>query len=374
MYAMSDDRRIRKDRRKFIGAGFAAIVGATSLARAGYKDKQDLFYGEEPEPDIMTEPFETSTAEELILPPALEKGSTIAIAAPASPATPWAIHQNVKFFKSIGLKVKYGETVSNPDPSYMYFSDSDENRAADFMNLIGDESVAAIMFARGGYGSMRILPLLDYETIAANPKIIIGFSDATTLLNAVRFRSNMATFHGPVASTTMNSFSAKYFKQALFKPDLQPATMKYSGVAAINPGKASGRLVGGNLSMLVSTLGTKYEIDAKDSILFIEETSEHPYKIDKMLSHLKLAGKFDEASGFVFGYFSKLNSRYRFYPGPSFTIKQVIYSIMEKIGKPTIIGLPIGHTTDKFTLPIGAKAELNADEKYLKLIENSVDV
>lgn len=372
MDAMSDDRPIGIGRRKFIGAGLAAIAGATSLARAGYEDKQDLFYGEEQKPIETTAPIETPSSDELILPPALEKGSTIAIAAPASPATPWAIHENVKFFKSLGLKVKYGETVSNPDSSYKYFSDSDENRAADFMNLIRDESVAAIMFARGGYGSMRILPLLDYEAISANPKIIIGFSDATTLLNAVRFLSNMATFHGPVASTTMNSFSAKYFKQALFKPDLQPATMKYATVDTINPGQASGRLVGGNLSMLVSTLGTKYEIDAKDSVLFIEETSEHPYKIDKMLSHLALAGKLDEANGFVFGYFSKLNSRYRFYPGPSFTIKQVIYSRMEKIEKPTIIGLPIGHTTNKFTLPIGARAELDADKRTLKLLENSV--
>jgi len=214
---------------------------------------------------------------------------------------------------------------------------------------------------------------MDYEVIKNNPKIIIGFSDITALIIAIHQLTGMVCFHGPVAISSFGEFSEKYFLKVIFKnEEFEPFDIKLKDTITINSGVAEGVLIGGNLSMLVSTLGTMYEFDATDSILFIEEVSEHPYKIDRMLTQLWLAGKLQQAKAVAFGEFKGLNAKKSFYPGGSFTIKQVIESRCLELGIPAIIGLPVGHDKSNITMPLGIKARLDTEKKLLTFLESPV--
>lgn len=306
----------------------------------------------------------------LIVPKRLKEGSKIAITAPASPTSMGEINKGIKTFKSLACDVVVGKTISKQDNSHRYFAGSEQERVDEFMGFIEDESIDAIVCGRGGYGVMRILDQLDYDKIRLNPKIIMGFSDITALLNSVYAKSGLVSYHGPVASSSFNSYTISHLKDIFFTNE----SLKYTDKSAINmqSGIGEGRLVGGNLKMVVSTLGTPYEIDTKDSILFLEDIGEHPYKIDRMLTQLKLAGKLDTCNGFVFGIFKNVNERKPFYPNYSFTIKEVVEQIIKPFGKPILMEMPIGHIENKITLPIGIKARINSEKKELELIENPV--
>lgn len=306
----------------------------------------------------------------IIIPKRLKEGSKIAITAPASPTSMGEINKGIKTFKSLACEVVVGNTISKQNNSHRYFSASEEQRAEEFMSFIEDETVDAIVCGRGGYGVMRILDQLDYDKIRANPKIIMGFSDITALLNSLYAKSGLVSYHGPVASSSFNSYTVTHLKDIFFTNE----NLKYKDKSAISiqGGVAEGKLVGGNLKMVVSTLGTPYEIDTKDSILFLEDIGEHPYKIDRMLTQLKLAGKLKTCTGFVFGIFKNINERKPFYPNYSYTIKEVVEQIIKPYGKPILMEMPIGHIENKITLPIGIKARINAENKELELIENPV--
>lgn len=311
---------------------------------------------------------------EITTPKGLSKDSLIAIAAPASPTSPGEIARTVSTLKKLGYKVEVGRTINRRNTGeFRYFSGTDDERAEEFMGFAERKDVDCILCARGGYGIMRILPLIDYMTIRDNPKIIIGFSDITALLIAVEKLSGVATYHGPVAVSSFDSFTIENFQRVLNTVEkFKPIVFNGNDIKTIVEGNASGRLVGGNLSMIVSTLGTPYEIDTYNSIFFLEEVSEHPYKIDRMLTQLWLAGKFQQASGVALGAFHNLNSRRPFYPNRSFTIFEIISQLIKPLGIPTILGLPVGHIKGQITLPIGVEAEINTKKQTFTIIQSPV--
>lgn len=351
-------------RRNFILSAGLGLLGAKSLNANPISDPQDsiFYYKNTKKKEPITKVF----------PKRLKEGSVIAITAPASPINEWNIRGAIKTFQSLGCSVKIGKTIKDQDGSYRYFSASEEDRAKELMDFVQDPEVDAILCGRGGYGVMRILDKLDFDEFRKNPKIIIGYSDITALLNSIYNISGVVTFHGPVASSEFNRFTLDNFKKVLFVDEMSNTSITDSSAKVIQSGTASGNLVGGNLKMIVSTLRTPYEINTDNSILFLEDIDEHPYKIDRMLTQMKLSGKLDSVNGFIFGIFKGLNKREPFYPNNSYTLLEVIEQLIVPLGKPILIDMPIGHIAKKLTLPIGVNTSINTDTKSIDFLESPV--
>ncbi|HEY6438160.1 MAG TPA: LD-carboxypeptidase, partial [Ignavibacteriaceae bacterium] len=241
--------------------------------------------------------------------------------------------------------------------------------------------VQGIMCARGGYGCARILPYLDYNLIENNPKPLIGFSDVTAIHYAIFKKSNLITFHGPVSISTFSKFSVKNFEDVLMNPTFELVLLNSTsdnnynpyGITVISEGIADGELIGGNLSIAVSLIGTEYDLDYSGKIIFLEEFIEEPYRIDRMLTQMIQAGKFEDVAGIALGVFklcepSKTNPSF----AGSFSLMEVLKDRLGNLGIPVIYGLSFGHVVDKFTLPVGAKSELNTETKQFKLLESAV--
>ncbi len=349
------------DRRNFLKNSVYSFGGLTILQSLPFLSL-DKLYNE----------IETKNNQKKIFPDALKAGSTIAIASPASPTSMYEIRHSLNFFRSLGLKVIIGESVKNQRNRHRYLAAPDNERADEFMSYIRNPEIDAIIAARGGYGVLRILDMIDFDDIKKNPKIIIGFSDITALLNAIYQETGLITFHGPVASIDFSYITKQSFRSQFFDED-DEAKSTFNNMIVINKGEATGEICGGNLTMINSLLGTKYEIDTKGKILLIEEISEHAYQVDRLLNQLKIAGKLHQASAIVFGKFKNLNVRKPFFPNRGYTIMEVINQIVKPLGIPTVIGLPFGHTSDKLTIPIGTGAKLNAGKKSFKLLEKGIN-
>jgi len=304
------------------------------------------------------------------LPRGLRQGSTIGIVSPASGVVESELSDFVAMCTSWGMKIKLGRNVSRRSG---YLSAPDAERAGEFMSFIEDPAVDAIVCGRGGYGVMRILPMLDFTSIRQAGKIIMGFSDITALLVAIHQLSGLVTFHGPVASSTFDAFTVQSLKRVVIRDAEAPlTTFQDQRLTTIRPGLAHGRLTGGNLAMIVSTLGTKYEIDTTDAILFLEEINEEPFRVDRMLTQLWLAGKLQSCKGIALGNFRDCEARGTSITGPSFTLDQVFDQRIASIGIPVVYGLPVGHVRSKLTMPIGVRAELDATNKQLRFLELAV--
>lgn len=308
---------------------------------------------------------------DIIIPKPLKEGAKIGITAPASPASPWEINEAVRFFKSIDCTAEVGNSVKKHNKDYKYLAASDDDRAAEFMSFIENPEIDAIMCARGGYGTLRILDKLDYGKIRKNPKIIIGFSDITALIIAINKKTGLIGFHGPVAGSSFNQFTRECFRNVLFKEGFV-YTHKIPKMNIVKNGIACGKLVGGNLTMVTSTLGSEYEIDTNEGILFLEETREEPYKIDRMLSQLHLAGKFKNIKAVILGNFGALDAKKNFYPGKSFTVRQVLEDRFSKMNIPFLINMPFGHIKDKMTIPYGINAKLDTKAGTLEFLGNKI--
>lgn len=305
------------------------------------------------------------------MPESLGNGSGVAITCPASPTNMTETRYGRRMMKAEGCRVTNGYTVRWQKNQHRYLAATDEFRADEFMSFIEDPNINAIHAARGGFGSIRILDLLDYEKIAANPKMIIGFSDITAILHAVHYKTGLITYHGPVASSIKNSFSQKHLREICFYDRYeQPHIVTMPSSSAVNPGKAVGRLIGGNMSVIVSLMGTPYEIQTDDRILFLEEVSEDGYQFDRMIKQLELAGKFKKLAGLIFGNFKNLDSRRPFYPNRGYSIRELIYHYFEKYDFPVIYGAPVGHVSNNITLPIGTYAEFDTLTKKLILFNS----
>ena len=317
-------------------------------------------------------PYRSIKNEYKIKPKRLVEGETIALVAPGSYISENELSNSAESLQSLGFTVVYNESVLYKNG---YFSGNDKQRAEELMEMFSRKDVNGIICARGGYGCTRILPLLDYEIIKENPKVLIGYSDVTALLYGIYSKTGLICFHGPVGISTFNEFTIKYFEDVLAFPHnrlelVSEPEENGEEPVTITVGKTEGELIGGNLSVIVSLIGTEYDIDTEDKIIFLEETREEPYRIDKMLTQMIMAGKFDKAAGIALGVFDNCEQK-KDNPSfeSSFTLMEVLKERLSGLGIPVVYGLSFGHIKNKFTLPFGVKAELNSNEKILTLLE-----
>lgn len=311
----------------------------------------------------------------MIRPKGLVFGDTIGIVAPAGPSTREKVEAACRELVDMGFKVRVGRSCYE---SYGYLAGSDSLRAQDINSMFKDGGVDGIICLRGGYGSLRILDLLNYNAIANNPKVFIGYSDITALHIALNRMANLVTFHGPMATPDiaggLDCFSKKSLYSSILKGRFARGKLGNppgEEIRVINEGLAEGPIIGGNLSLIVSSLGTPYEIDLKGRLLFVEEIGEQPYRIDRMLSHLSLSGKLAEAEGIILGDFKGCNPR----PGReglSLSLEEVIGDIIGSIGKPCIANVQAGHCRPMLTIPFGVNVRLDGYKGQLTIIEQPV--
>ena len=296
-------------------------------------------------------------------PPRLEPGARIGIVAPAGSVEQAALEAGIAALRAEGFEVEIGAHVLARDG---YLAGAAAERAADLLEFFRRGDIAAILCARGGFGSIQLLPHLSAE-LAKYPKIFAGYSDITILLNWLCQSCGMVTFHGPmVADDLAGGLSAD--SRAQFWPILSGLRRDWSiGLAeTIRPGLAVGEMIGGCLSLLVTTLGTPYEIDTRGKLLFLEDVGEAPYRIERMLTHLKMAGKLDRPAGVVFGDFTNCRDG-----GPR-GIKEIIADVFYDAAYPVATGMRAGHGQENLTLPFGVKMRLDASVPSLALLESPV--
>ncbi|MGH7397828.1 MAG: S66 peptidase family protein [Candidatus Rokuibacteriota bacterium] len=317
----------------------------------------------------------------LLRPRRLAPGQTIGMVAPsAAPNEPERVRFAIDTIESLGFKVRPGAHLYDRDG---YLAGSDAVRAADLNAMFADDDVDAIWCLRGGYGASRILPALDYALMQRKPKALIGYSDITALHMAIHRHAGLVTFHGPVAFRAFTPYTLGELRRALWTAEV-PARLggppPFEGaegrvdwenrVATLVPGKARGRLLGGNLCLMSHLCGTPYFPDLRGAILFLEDIEEAYYRIDRMLTQLWLSGALAGVSGVAFGKFTSCD------PSPYFLQNRPLEDILAErcraLGVPAVSGLMVGHVPDQTTLPIGCLAELDADTGTLTLLEPGV--
>lgn len=290
----------------------------------------------------------------LVKPARLMPGDTIGIVAPASP------FDQERFFKGVAVLESMGFRVAVEDDIFFkrgYLAGTDVQRADSINRLFADEAIKAIVCARGGFGSMRILSLLDYEAIQRHPKVFVGYSDISALLSVLNARCGLVTFHGPMVTTLADA--DKETRDAMcfaltsdIKLEVIPA-----GGRVIKPGRASGPVAGGNLTTLCHLVGTPFAPGFKGRILLLEDKGEAAYRIDRMLSQMKLAGCFDGLAGLMLGSFEKCGKLDKIYG--------IAAEMFSDVDIPVLAGFDIGHGQTNITIPLGIGATLDADQQKL---------
>jgi muramoyltetrapeptide carboxypeptidase len=306
-----------------------------------------------------------------IKPPALQPGDTIGIVAPASNIKRELLEAGCEALRRLGYKPFYLDSILERD---LYFAGSAERRARELDDMFARDDVRAIICARGGYGANYLLDTIDLENIKAHPKIFVGYSDITTLLTYILDAAGLVTFHGPMV--TKDFAHSDGFDVASLEAALSGAsdwTLNFgteSGAKALMAGSAEGILYGGCLSMLVASLGTPYEIHTTGTILFIEDVAAKPYQIDRMLMQLKLAGKFRNVRGLIFGeMLDCVQNKDRDY-----TLEEVVLRVIGDLEVPVAYGLQSGHVSRRnIMLPLGVGAALNVGEREgsLRILESA---
>jgi len=314
--------------------------------------------------------FQETEKQNKLLAKALVKGDLIALTAPAGAlSNESSIERIEKRMKELGFKTIRGKSLTEREG---YLAGTDENRAKEINEFFENKDVKAILTMRGGWGCARILDLLDYDLIKKNPKVIMGFSDITSLIIGIYQKTGLITFHGPTGSSSWKEYSTKNVFKTLVNGEkyiLENPSDYKQDLETLSPGKAYGELMGGNLTVVVSLIGTPYEPDWNQKILFLEDTDEEPYRIDRMLWQLKLAGVFKKVNGIVLGGFTKCEPEE---PEKSFSLNEVFEQHFKDISIPVYKGAAFGHILPKFNLPIGVLAEINADNKTIALLESCV--
>jgi len=308
---------------------------------------------------------------QLVKPPALRPGDTIGIVAPASNVKQADLEAGCAALRHAGYKTFYLDSILQRD---LYFAGTAGRRLRELEEMFERDEVRAILCARGGYGANYLLQNLDWKKIANYPKIFVGYSDLTCLLTYL-VDSGLVAFHGPMAAkdwahadgVNLESWIATLTQTAPWDVPLN------DGVTALAQGEGGGRLYGGCLSILVASLGTDYEIQTDETILFMEDIGAKPYQIDRMLMQLKLAGKFDKVRGLIFGEMIDCVQA----ANQDYTLQEVIMRIVGELGLPVIYGLKSGHvTSNNITLPLGVKAKLRVEKENvsIKILESAVRV
>ncbi len=310
----------------------------------------------------------------LIKPERIRPGNKVGLVNPATAAfESEPIEIMIEALKSMGLEVVLGNNYYN---RHGYFAGTDADRASDLNTFFRDSNIRMI-FARGGWGSARVLPLLDYDAIRSDPKVLLGYSDATALLTGVHAKTGLVTFHGP---SPLNRFSAEYFRRVVMNgeqvtminpTDITEDTLVQTEnrVQTISGGKASGRILGGNLTVLTAIMGSSYLPDWENSILFLEDVNEAVYRVDRMLTELSLAGVLNKIRGFVFGRCTECQPDNSY---GSLTLEQVLAEHINPLGIPAFSGSMIGHIEQQFTIPLGIDVEIDADVGSIRMLEAGV--
>ena len=316
----------------------------------------------------------------MIKPRRLQPGDTVGLVAPAT-----AVFQDVEqeiareSLEALGLKVVIGQHMRD---RHGYLAGDDKARAEDINRFCADKSISAVLPIRGGWGSARVLPHLDFDTIKRNPKVLMGFSDITALHNSIQAKTGLITFHGPNGGGRWDAWSVDYVKRVLFGAEAvmmeNPKTTNDRNVLTqidnrtrtITPGKARGRIMGGNLTVLTAILGSSYVPDYKDAILFVEDVQEDFYRIDRMLTSLKLAGILDKAKGVIFGTCSQCGPGNNNYG--ALTLEEILSDHVKSLGVPAWQGAMIGHDQPQWTIPFGLEVDIDAAACTVTMTEPGV--
>jgi muramoyltetrapeptide carboxypeptidase len=318
-------------------------------------------------------------ANEILKPLRLRPGAGVGLISPAS-ATFVREELNivVDAVRALGLVPYLAPHLSS---RYGYLGGKDKDRAEDINSFFGNRAIAALLPIKGGWGSSRILPYLDYQLIRKNPKIIVGFSDITALILGIHAKTGLVTFHGPNGLTSWRTNQTNNFRRVLFAGETvtyqnqkdsddenRLMQVKYR-IQTINPGIAKGKLIGGNLSVLSAIAGSPYVPNLDGAILFVEDIGENIYRIDRMMTHLKLAGLFDKLAGFIFG--QCINCLPDADYG-SLTLEEVVWDCIKPLSIPAWYGAQIGHLEELVTLPIGAQVQIDASAGTIQMLEAAV--
>jgi muramoyltetrapeptide carboxypeptidase len=311
-------------------------------------------------------------------PPRLRPGDTVGLVKPAGfLADEFELQVVMETVAAMGLVPKAAPHLRT---RFGYLAGRDADRAADLNAMYADDDVRAVLAVRGGWGSARILPMLDFDLIRAHPKLLVGFSDITALHMAFAKRAGFTTIHGPNAGSAWGKLSWDSFRQIAFagaaptynnpKADEDRLVQRKWRTQTIRPGKASGRLLGGNLTVLTSLLGTPYLPDFDGAILFLEDVEEAEYRIDRMLTQLALAGVLRRVAGVVFGQCTNCRATGTAIGG--FTLSEVLRQHLQPLGVPVFEGALFGHVDDQFSLPVGVRAEIDATAGSIRMLERAV--
>ncbi len=304
----------------------------------------------------------TGTSLSIVRPPRLCPGDLIGVVAPASPvADPARVESGVRYLEKSGYRVKVGTHAGSV---HGYLAGTDRERAADLHAMAADAEVRAIFCLRGGYGTTRLLPLLDFELFRRHPKVLAGFSDITALQLALWHRCRLVTFHGPMVAVdfggAIDPLTEESFWETLQGADGVRTVMLGSEgtVKPLRPGRGAGRLLGGNLSLLAAMAGTPYMPDFSGALIFLEEVDEEPYRVDRMLTQLEACGLFSRPGGIVAGQFSDCVPKDP--KLPFLSLDTLLAALAELAGAPFVAGCQFGHVTPKLTFPVGLEALLDA--------------
>jgi len=311
----------------------------------------------------------------ILHPPRLRRGDVIGLISPASaPLPPEKIDKGARYLEGLGYRVKLGKHVAAQHGS---FAGTDAQRLADLNAMLNDAQVKAIFAIRGGYGSPRLLPFVDYRAARRQPKIFVGFSDLTALQLALLRRVGLVTFSGPLPGVEFwrkpDPYTEEHFWRLLTSarrvgplpnPGRQPLRTRIRG-------RAEGRLLGGNLSLLVSNLGTRFNPDFSGAILVLEDVGESFHRIDRMFAQLRNAGILDQIHGLVLGLFTGCKPGDS--AGPHLKLAEIFDEVLSWVKAPTVEGFQYGHVARKLTLPIGLRARLDANRRTLTVLESAVD-
>ncbi len=312
-----------------------------------------------------------------IKPPRLQKGDTIGLIAPGSPVTEEKLNKAITNLENLGFHVHYTKNILAKQG---YLAGTDQQRLDDLHLMFNNQKINGIWCIRGGYGCGRILPDIDYSLIRKYPKPMIGYSDVTALLQAIFLKTGIIGFHGPVAVSEFTDYTICQFQTILMEPkapiqiknavenDKKENTAFQNKV--INSGKAKGKIMGGNLSLIASLAGTKYQLNAKGKIIFLEEIGERPYRIDRMLTQLLQSCNLGQAAGIALGIFDDCEAKEG---TDSLTLMETLEDRLGPLGIPVIYGLSFGHIDNQFTFPIGIEAELDTEKHIVKLLESAVN-
>lgn len=313
-----------------------------------------------------------------IRPPRLSRGTRVALVAPAGPLLELDDQRRAaELCRALGWEPV---VAPNAGAQHGYLAGTDAQRLGDLNAALGDDSIGAVWCIRGGYGLTRILAGVNYAAARQHPKVILGFSDVTALLLALHQQTGLVTFHGPVARHDMTGFTRMHLEPVvtgaaaagkLRVPPPPPDVLVplQHRVISLAGGSAEGPLIGGNLSLVQCLVGTPYLPSLDGAILFLEDVGEELYRIDRMLSHLRLAGQLERLAGVALGRFTEMSRRGS---DGATGLDRVFSDYFSPLGIPVVMGLPFGHVADQWTLPIGTRARLDGDAGTLEMLEGAV--